>query len=359
MGRATAQQLDPLAGVTAQLFVWGFTATAFVTSVALSVIHRAEYHDSAMLSLALAALAVACIVTVIASAPHRAPFTGADAALVHVLCLSAVLLEAGAQWGSDATVRSDWAPIAYALIVLPLGCYRPAREVFGGSVIGATVVGAVTVAGQAAWGSSLPPIVYAGLTAGPVLAAGAGAAVFAHVIVGRLRAWRDATREARSELAETVRAEVRGQLREERLALVEADTAPFLRQLLEAGRADAATAEQARALSDALRRALVEEVDGVWLGDLVERLDDPAGLATHMDDTQRATIEAACAALADRRLSAELARTGDRIRLTLSWDRAGRGRLGPELQALIRAAFPEAQLRPSSRTIELVFARAD
>jgi hypothetical protein len=256
-------------------------------------------------------------------------------------------------------VRSDWAPIAYALIVLPLGCYRPAREVFLGSAIGATVVGAVTVAGQAAWGSSLPPVVYAGLTAGPVLAAGAGAAVFAHVIVGRLRAWRDATREARGELAETVRAEVRGQLREERLALVEADAAPFLRQLLEAGRTDAGTAEQARALSDALRRALVEEVDGVWLDDLVERLDDPDGLAARMDDTQRATIEAACAALADRRLSAELARAGDRIRFTLAWDRAGRGRLGPELQALIRAAFPEAQLRPSARTIELAFAPAE
>ena len=126
-----------------------------------------------------------------------------------------------------------------------------------------------------------------------------------------------------------------------------------------AGRTDAGTAEQARALSDALRRALVEEVDGVWLDDLVERLDDPDGLAARMDDTQRATIEAACAALADRRLSAELARAGDRIRFTLAWDRAGRGRLGPELQALIRAAFPEAQLRPSARTIELAFAPAE
>ncbi len=355
MSNATAQQLDPLAGVTAQLFVWGFTATAFILSFSMSLIHRPEYTDMPMLGLALTTLAVACIVTVVASAPLRAPFTGADAGLVHVLCLTAVLLEAGAQWGTDATVRSDWAPLAYGLIVLVTGCYRPAREVLVMSLVGTFVVGTVTVLGQIAYGATLPPVIYAGLTAGPVLAAGVGASVFAHVIVRRLSLWREATTGIRGDLAQALRAEVREQLREERIALVEAEVGPFLRELLETGATDQASSERALRLGDALRRALVEEAEGAWLSDLVSRLHDPDGLSSHMDETQHAAIEAACAALADRRLSARLARAGDRIRFTLAWDRSGRGRLGPELQAVIRAAFPGAELRPASRMLVLDF----
>lgn len=355
MPLSTPQKLDPLAGVTAQMFVWGLAVASMVTAGSLSLIHRHEYRDPFLLGLALLALAAACTVTVLASAPHRSPFTGADAALIHVLCLLAVVLEAIAQWGVNATVRSEWAPIAYALLVLVTGCYRPARQVLAASLVGAAGVAAVTVAGQAAFGSTLPPIVYAGLTAGPVLAAGAGAAAFSHVLVGRLLAWRDATHALRADLADALRAEVREELREERLALVEREVGPFLRELLTAGDADADTAMRAAQLGEALRRALVEEVDGVWLSDLVTRLDDPAGLAEHMDETQRATIEAACAVLADRSVDARLRRTGDGIRFTLTWEPGGRSRLGPELRALIRVAFPGAQLRPASRMLELEF----
>ncbi|QNO37213.1 hypothetical protein H4J02_12310 [Protaetiibacter sp. SSC-01] len=353
--RTSAQQLDPLAAVTAQMFVWGLTATAFALAVSLSVIHVAEYNDRPLLVLALLAIAAACLVVILASSPSRAPFTRADAVLLHVLCLAAVLLEAAAQWETNATVRSDWAPLAYALLVLVTGCYRPAREILVMGVVDAFIVGAITVAGQVAFGASLVPLVYAGLTAGPMLAATVGAATFARIIVIRLLEWRDASRGARAELAETLRAEVREQLREERIALVEAEVGPFLRGLLEAGSADAEDAERARALSEALRRELVAEVDGRWLSDLVWRLHDPEGLAGHMDETQHATIEAACAALADRRLSARLSRSGDRIRFTLAWDRTGKRRLGPELQALIRAAFPGALVRPNSRMLDLEF----
>ncbi len=355
MSRPTPQELDPLAGVTAQLFVWALTSVAFLLAVTLSIIHRAEYDDEALLVLALAAIAGACLVILFASSPRRAPFSYRDAGLLHTLCLIAVLLEAAAQWGTNATVRSDWAPIAYALLVLVTGCYRPAREILVMGVVDAVVVGAITVAGQIAFGATLNPLVYAGLTAGLVLAATVGAATFSHVLVERLLEWREASREARAELAHTLRAEVREQLREERIALVEAEVAPFLRSILEHGGTDGTDSARARALSDALRRELVGEVDGRWLSDLVARLDDPDGLASHLDETQHATIEAACAALADRQLSARLRRTGDRIRFTLAWGRSGSGRIGPELQALIRAAFPGARVRPSSRIIELEF----
>lgn len=356
MTRPTPQRLDPLAGVTAQLFVWALTAAAFALAVSLSIIHRAEYQDRPLLVLALAAMGGACLVTIFASSPRRAPFSDANAGWLHTLCIVAVLLEAAAQWGTNATVRSDWAPIAYALLVLVTGCYRPAREILVMGVVDTLIVGAVTVAGQVAYGSALLPLVYAGLTAGLVLAASVGAATFSHILVDRIVRWREDSREARAELAVTLRSEVREQLREERIALVEAEIGPFLRDLLEQGSADARASERARTLSEALRRELVDEVDGRWLSDLVWRLHDPDGLASYMDETQHATIEAACAALADRRVSARLSRSGDGIRFTLAWDRAGRGRIGPELQALIRAAFPGALVRPNQRLVAVDFA---
>ena len=357
--RTAPQQLDPLAGVTAQVFVWGLVVLAFGLAIVLSIVHRAEYHDQPLLVLALIAISAACLVVIFASAPRRAPFTSSDAGLMHTLCMLAVFLEAAAQWGTNATVRSDWAPLAYALLVLVTGVYRPAREILFMGIIDAFIVGAITVAGQIAYGSSLAPIVYAGLTAGPMLAASVAAASFSRGLVKRLLDWRSASEEARAELAETLRAEVREQLREERIALVEAEVGPFLRGLLEAGSADAKDSERARALSDALRRELVGEVDGRWLSDLVTQLDDPDGLASLMDDTQHATVEAACAALADRHLSARLRRVGGGIRFTLAWHRSGNGRIGPELQALIRASFPGARVHPASRVIEVEFEPRD
>lgn len=358
MDQHTPQKLDPLAGVTGQMFVWGISVTSIVIAASLTSIHFAEYNDHRMLVLALVAVAGACVVTVLASAPHRAPFTRADTVLVHMLCLIAVVCEAAAQWGTDATVRSDWGPIAYALLVAVTGCYRPARWVLISSTAGAAVVAAVTIAGQLAYGSGLPPVVYAVLTAGPVLAAGVGAAAFSHVIVDRLLSWRAATQEQRAELAEALREEVRAEVRAERLALVELEVAPYLRGLLAADQTDAASAARAAELGEALRRALVEEVDGVWLSDLVDVLEDPDGFAARMDGTQRAVIEAACASLPNRRVAARLARSGDGIRLVLEWERGEGSRLRPELQALIRLTFPGARLRPSSRRIELEFTPA-
>src|SRR5690606_26824886 len=160
MDQHTPQKLDPLAGVTGQMFVWGISVTSIVIAASLTSIHFAEYNDHRMLVLALVAVAGACVVTVLASAPHRSPFTRADTVLVHMLCLIAVVCEAAAQWGTDATVRSDWGPIAYALLVAVTGCYRPARWVVISSTAGAAVVAAVTIAGQLAYGSGLPPVVY-------------------------------------------------------------------------------------------------------------------------------------------------------------------------------------------------------
>jgi hypothetical protein len=349
------QQLDPLGGVTAQAFAWVLTVGAIATSVGVSLIHRVEYHDALLLVAAYTFLALAVLMVLLASSPRRAPFTWRSALAVHLAGLAAVAFEAAAQWGTNVTVRSDWSPLALALLVMAMACFRAAAELFVMAAGSAVVVAAITAAGAAVADVALPPIIYAGLTGGPLLAAGVGAAAFSATAVRRLQRWRAETSELRLAEAERIRFRVRGELRDERLALVESEVGPFLRGVLDAGQVTADDSERARLLGDALRRALVEEADGVWLGDLVSQLHDMDGLAARMDDAQRAVVEAACASLADRRTEATVHRIDHRARVILTWSRGGRGRLGPELQAMMRMVFPGARLRLGVRRIELEF----
>ncbi|AYF98138.1 hypothetical protein [Protaetiibacter intestinalis] len=353
--RLSPQLLDPLGGVTAQAFTWVLTLGAFATSIALTIIHREEYRQAAPLVAAFAALVAAGLVLVMSSAPRRAPFTWRSALALHLLCLAAVGFEAASQWGANATVRSDWGPIAFALLVMATGCFRPAVEILAMTAVSSVLVAGTTMAGSIAAQATLPPGVYGGLTAGPLLAAGAGAAAFSATLVSRLLSWREHTSGLRAENAARLRSRVRADLRVERLTLIEGEVAPFLRELLARGETDAASAIRARELGEALRGALVREADGVWLDDLVVSLDDPDGLATRMDDTERAALEAVCAALARRRPSAVVGRSGDRILLTLRWERGGPGRIGPELQAMVRSIFPGARMHLTSRVVELEF----
>ncbi|MFT4029213.1 MAG: hypothetical protein QM675_05000 [Protaetiibacter sp.] len=357
--RHTPQQLDPLGGVTAQSFAWIFTFGAVATAAGLTLAHREEYHSLPLLLAAFALLGAMGVVTVLAARPRRAPFTRRSAVAIHLLGLGAVGFEAAAQWGTDTAVRSDWAPLALALFVMVTGCFRPAAEILAFAGASVAVVTSVTIAGAEAASLTLPAIVYAGLTAGPLLAAGVGAAAFSATLVRRLLRWRAQTEGVRLAAAEDIRARVRDELRDERLALVESEIGPFLRELLARGETDDAAAERAHELGEALRRALVAEADGVWLDDLVAELHDPAGLASRMDETQRAAVEAACASLSPCSTSATLERAGGGVRLTLRWQRGGDGRLGPELQAVLRSVFPGARIRPSSRFVELDFEPAE
>lgn len=349
------QQLDPLGGVTAQSFAWIFTAGAFGTAAGLTATHRGEYHSLPLLLTAFGLLLAIGVIVVLSARPRNAPFTRWSALAIHLVGLAAVGCEAAAQWGSDTAVRSDWAPLSLALFVMVTGCFRPAREILVLSVGSALVVGIITTAGADAADLALPSVVYAGLTAGPLLAAGAGAAMFSAALVRRLLRWRARTEGGRLAAAESIRARVREDLRDERIDLVESEIGPFLRDVLARDATDAADAERARELGEALRRALVAEADEVWLADLVVELHDPEVLAPRMDETQRAAVEAACMALAARRASATLERADAGIRLTLRWERGGRGRLGPELQAILRSVFPGARLRLASREVELEF----
>jgi len=353
--RSTPQQLDPLGGVTAEAFTWVYTVGSVAAAVGMSLRHRDEYHHAALLLLAFACFAASAITVLLASAPRRAPFGTRSAVLAYTFSLAAVVFESTAQWGSDGAARSDWAPLVLALLLVVMGSFRPAVELLVVTGVGVVLVGVLTGVNSVASAAEQPPLVYAGLTAGPVLATGLASAAYSATLVRRLQAWREATRGRRQRAVEQLRVRVRDDLRDERLTLVEGEVGPFLRGLLARGATDAADAERARRLGDALRGALVAEADGVWLGDLVDVLDDPHGLAGRMDETQRAALEAACTALAGRHTTASLTGAGAAVRCTLRWERGGRGRVGPEVQAILRAVFPGARVTPERRRLVIEF----
>jgi len=353
--RTTPQQLDPLGGVTAQVFTWIYTVASGGAAVGMSLRHHAEYQHTGLLLAAFACYAASVVVVLRASAPRRSPFGLRSAVCAYLLCLAAVVFESAAQWGNNGAARSDWAPLVLALLLVLMGSFRSAAELLIVTAVGVPVVAALTGANSIASAAPQPPIVYAGLTAGPVLAAGLASAAYSATLVRRLLAWRETTRARRQRAVEQLRARVREDLRDERLTLVEGEVGPFLRGLLARGVVDAGDAERARRLEDALRSALVAEVDGVWLGDLVDVLDDPHCLAGHMDQTQRAALEAACTALAGRRTTASLARVGAGVRCILIWERGGHGRVGPEVQAILRDVFPGARVTPERRRLIVEF----
>ncbi|HWL01846.1 MAG TPA: hypothetical protein VNQ52_05665 [Microbacteriaceae bacterium] len=353
--RVTPQQLDPLGGVTAQAYAWVLGLGALGMALVVSAIQWPATAPGWLIA-AIVPLAGAVAVALWASAPQRAPFTWRSAVLMHVLALCAVWLEAASRWGIDAAPSWGWGPLALALLIIVTGSFRPAIEVAIESLAATIAVFGIAYAAGAASGTE--PIAAATIAAMPVLCVGAGATAYSAVLVRRLLAWREDTSRSRRAEALRLREQAREELRTHRLGLVEREIEPFLRSLLAAGSSDAAAAAEARRLAGELRALLTDQREQAWLSELVGELTDPDRLAARMDETQRAAVEALCAALGRRAPRAVLRRQGARGVLVITWER-GPGRLGPELLAMARHVFPGTRIALTARRIELGFAAGD
>lgn len=350
--RATPQQLDPLGGVTAQAFSWLLGTGALATALIVSILQWSE-SDPVWLGGAIAALAAAVIVAVLGSSPRRAPFTWRSAVLIHVLGLAAIGLEAASRWGAEGAADSAWGPAALSLLIIVTASFRPAAEVAIESTAASLVVFGIALASGAS--ASVPlPFVAAANAAIPVIGIGAAGTAYSYMLVRRLLAWREDT--GRQRRAETLRlrAQAREELRVLRLGLVEREIEPFLRHVVATGGSDPESAAEARRLAAELRALLSVQREEVWLAALVRAFDDPDHLAPKLDETQRAAVDALCAALGERDPRAALRRRGSGGALVLTWGR-GPGVIGPELAATIRQVFPGARLALTSRRIELGF----
>ncbi|PRY64619.1 hypothetical protein B0I08_1123 [Glaciihabitans tibetensis] len=316
----TQQQLDPAASVGARIPAVVLCVVAVIwAALEIAQVH-AERDALALQLLTLGLLLGAAVIIVVASAPSLAPFTRREHATVHLLALSAFLVDLIAAWG---TARTPWdASIAgcLGLFLIALSPYRPARELALLGTASAVVIASFTFLGaQAAptgnGGTALTLLLVLSAVL-PVLACGYGAARHSAGTVRGFLAWRqerDGTIAAESELA---RAGIYRAVHLERARELAPDVTPLLSDILYQENITADHRTRARAIAARIRSGLVADVDRTWLQTALAppatlagsspRVDDPDGLASRMDRAQRTALHALIMCVMDDPSTAEL-----------------------------------------------------
>jgi hypothetical protein len=292
----TAQELDPLGGITARVLVIAAVGVSIVVAAAMSLTTASQVSSPVLEAAALLSFTAAGLYYVRATSPFLAPFRRRSHAVVCLLALAAVVLDALARWGGNAVVRDDWAPICLAVLTITFGAYRTAGEIAAWAAVGGLVIGALALAQAESFTADVPAPVFAILAATPVLATGAAAASFSRSLVGRLREWRSGELEAaasdRPDDLEPVRRPTPAHL-----VHLDEEVLPFLERLVGGTRVSEADGEQARRLATRLRSLMVSDSERSWLGRLVIDVDDPAGYADRMALSERGFVRALVAHL--------------------------------------------------------------
>jgi hypothetical protein len=303
----TAQELDPLGGITARVLVVAAVVVSIVVAVAMSLMTADQVSNPALEVAALLAFAAAGLYYVRATSPFLAPFRRRSHAVVCLLALAAVVLDALAQWGTNVVVRDDWAPIGLAILTITFGAYRPAWEIGACAVVGALFIGGLAFAQADSFAADVPPLVFAILPATPVLAAGVAAASFSRSLVGTLREWR-----AGGLQAEASEPEPSPHPKAAHLVHLDEEVLPFLERLVGDGVVSEEDGERARVLATELRSIMVIDSERSWLGRLVAGVDDPEHYADRMALPERGFVRALVA-----HLRAGPAFYDDRMRVTV------------------------------------------
>ena len=318
-GPPTAQRLDPLGGITARVLVAVAVGIAFVEAAVMSSVTADQISHPVFEAAALIAIGVSGVYYVRATSPFRPAFSMRSLTVVYLSALAAVVFNSAAQWGSNAVVRDDWAPLALATITLTLGSYRPAREIVLFSALTATVVGALGLVQADTFRSDIPELVYALIPATPILAAGVAAAAFSRSLVGSLLDWRasagvrEASARVDSELSEQT-----APARAGHLVHLDDQVIPFLRVVSRGSELSEADGARARTLARELRALMLIDTERSWLERIVRRVDDPRRLAERMAGSERGFLRAVVAHLRHSEVFDD-----ETLRLTLREEPAG------------------------------------
>lgn len=373
MIRESPQQLDPLGGVTARMLVFAACALVPVLAIVTTLGSMSEISNPLFSVAALLVIIAACAYYVRATSPFRAPFSMGSHAIVCLLALLAVGLDAVGQAGTNSLVRDDWAPIAIAALSVTFGSYRPPWEILACGVVTALGVAVIVYSGSSSYVADVPPVLFAALAAMPVLAAGLAAAAISRSLVLDLRAWR---RDGRT--PDDVDASEAGVVLESTVAhhraLAEQGALPFLQAIVDSSEITAEDAAHARELAHELRALMILDDQQSWVTRLVTGVDDPHRLSDGMDPDQRGCLRAIVTHLesdsgsspAALRLSfalelpGRIRRAGATVCCTLDFDidsaRTTRVQLGPFI-AIARAVFVATSIEFSGTrgTIQLRF----
>jgi hypothetical protein len=286
----TQQQLDPAAALGGRVPALALCALSVCWAIAVVLLFQGDRHDRHDLTLTLLTLGLllgAATVICVATMPALAPFGMREHLTVHLLTLSAFLVNLIASWGMPRTPQDAWISGSLGLFFIAISPYRPARELvlFGtGSV---TIIGLFTflstTAATASDGGTRPlaMVLFAVL---PALACCYGAARYSRGIVRDFVRWRDELDRAIADEADTVTTEIYRAVQQERVGDIARDVVPLLNDILYQENITEEHRARARAIAAHIRGGLVEDVDRTWLQTATEPLENPGGRRVHLDD---------------------------------------------------------------------------
>ncbi|MFD1715204.1 hypothetical protein ACFSBZ_12050 [Amnibacterium flavum] len=357
----TPQTLDPLGGITARFTVFLATAIAVVIATTFTAMSVPEITRPWAVIGSLASLAAALTVLVVSASPFRAPFRRGSAIAFLALLALAVWLEAVSKLGADTHVLNDWGALVVAILMFPLGCYRPARELVVAAVVMAFVVAGVPLVHMHSLVTDVPPLVFSIVITAPVLGGGIAAAAFSRSLVGDLTAWRETARSAAS--VGTQSATLTAEIEADRLALLSREILPLLSSVVSTGRLTSHESDHARMLASSLRSTLVDETDRSWLEELGVDLSDPDRESDAWQPAQRAALRAVLERLAESWPGVDVVLTVtaqdgethvDLVGTFTRGTRPSRNQLAPYV-ATMRMVFDRVAVRSSQDTVQMHF----
>jgi hypothetical protein len=364
----TRQQLDPAGSIGVRWATALFAVGALAYGCVMTYVARSQISSPMVAAIALALLAVACLVIIVGSSPYRAPLRGHVHFAAHILALGAYIAEVLSLWEANTRVRDDWGPICLGLLLVALSPYRPAREIVTSGVISAIFIGFVTLLQMPYFAHQGPSMVFVTLAITPMLALCFSAAVFSATALDALLRWQERARSASRTLVAQAQSVVARSVERDRVGILSQEVLPFFSDLL--SREEITESDRARAaeIAASVRFLMVRDVDRTWLESLSAPsvlVDDIDRAAAEMTTEQRTAFRALLGALSEASIATEpsvhvvLARDtilchGTITALLKPGATAGRSAFVSYF-AEIRAAFDELHVEHDVTTLRLRF----
>jgi hypothetical protein len=350
----TAAELDPVSRVTARMFIIGAGVVSLAFSIALTA------NPSAQSQLSIPVLGVVAIALLVASYaflyvsadPFGPVLSRARHQLFFAGVLSASVLNALSQFGSDTLIRDDWGAVCLGVALLVAAPYRLPREIVGFMMQAVTVSFTLAVVQKLTSDTEVELAVLVVVAAVPVLAIGLGAAAYARSLIASLQGAVLAAKDARRQHDDDVRRRLAESDSMGQLGALRAEVVPFLERLERERELRPEDPGLAAGLASALRLAIVQRLSQSSLADAVDDYSDEEGAAALLSGRQRAALRAAAGAEGERdgassavvALALERSATGGRGRLELRGE---------------RGAAQTASIMPFVRILKLVFSGVD
>ncbi|MFD3443011.1 hypothetical protein ACFDTO_00210 [Microbacteriaceae bacterium 4G12] len=304
---STAQQLDPLGTLSGRRLAIVGASLALLYAVTMTAREFGDLVHPVAATLALLALAAACLALVLGGDPRFAPFTRRRMAFVLTAALLAHLLSAYATWRHNDFVRDDWGPVAVGVLLLAFAPFRPWAEILRSGIAAAVVVAALTVVQLPYFVTAAPPLVLVSAAMAPVLGMTVASATFCRALVGSVKEWDGRATRAREADVGRVREGMARSVQQDRVTILNRDVLPFLTEVLDRDSITEDDHERARRISDSIRGVMISEAGRSWLEDLLLQhrqeamlagiaqdppVSDPHKVAEFMDLEQRAALRA-------------------------------------------------------------------